>query len=51
MEELQGYLEKDRSRQQPLLYPLLFQEYIYALAHDRGLKGSLFLRTYGSFWL
>nr|ADZ46035.1 maturase K [Iris gracilipes] len=42
MEELQGYLEKDRSGQQPFLYPLLFQEYIYALAHDRGLKGSLF---------
>nr|YP_010723264.1 maturase K [Phalocallis coelestis]WDW26634.1 maturase K [Phalocallis coelestis] len=42
MEELQGYLEKDRSRQQPFLYPLLFQEYIYALAHDRGLNGSIF---------
>src|SRR3954469_8499581 len=42
MEELQGYLEKDRSRQQHFLYPLLFQEYIYALAHDRGLNGSIF---------
>nr|CAE45222.1 maturase K [Diplarrena latifolia] len=42
MEELQGYLEKDSSRQQPFLYPLLFQEYIYALAHDRGLNGSIF---------
>nr|ADR78228.1 maturase K [Drimia altissima] len=42
MEEFQGYLEKDRSRQQHLLYPLLFQEYIYALAHDRGLNGSIF---------
>nr|WDS96989.1 maturase K [Muscari racemosum] len=42
MEELQGYLEKDRSRQQHFLYPLLFQEYIYALAHDHGLKGSIF---------
>nr|CAE45254.1 maturase K [Sparaxis variegata] len=44
MEELQGYFEKDRSRQQPFLYPLLFQEYIYALAHDRGLNrnGSIF---------
>nr|YP_010724678.1 maturase K [Tigridia pavonia]WDW31891.1 maturase K [Tigridia pavonia] len=42
MEELQGYLEKDRSRQQPFLYPLLFQEYIYALAHDRGLNDSIF---------
>nr|ABB83576.1 maturase K [Lyginia imberbis]ADN23796.1 maturase K [Lyginia imberbis] len=42
MEELQGYLEKDKSRQQYFLYPLLFQEYIYAFAHDHGLKGSIF---------
>nr|ADR78239.1 maturase K [Milligania stylosa] len=42
MEGLQGYLEKDISRQQHLLYPLLFQEYIYALAHDHGLNGSIF---------
>nr|YP_009335739.1 maturase K [Yucca queretaroensis]APO12883.1 maturase K [Yucca queretaroensis] len=42
MEELQGYLEKDKSRQQHFLYPLLFQEYIYALAHDHGLNGSIF---------
>nr|AGL72780.1 maturase-like protein [Odontostomum hartwegii] len=41
MEELQGYLEKDRSRQYHFLYPLLFQEYIYALAHDHGLNGSI----------
>nr|AFN09808.1 maturase K [Argemone albiflora] len=41
MEELQGYLEIDRSRQQDFLYPLLFQEYIYALAHDHGLNGSI----------
>nr|ADR78237.1 maturase K [Bulbine semibarbata] len=42
MEELQRYLEKDRSRQQHFLYPLLFQEYIYALAHDHGLNSSIF---------
>nr|BAB16785.1 maturase [Gymnostachys anceps]CAP58302.1 maturase K [Gymnostachys anceps] len=42
MEELKGYLEKDRSRQQHFLYTLLFQEYIYALAHDHGLNGSIF---------
>nr|YP_009715775.1 maturase K [Veratrum mengtzeanum]QGL08903.1 maturase K [Veratrum mengtzeanum] len=42
MQELQGYLEKDRSRQQHFLYPLLFQEYIYTLAHDHGLNGSIF---------
>nr|AAM46572.1 maturase K [Amorphophallus hottae] len=44
MEELKGYLEKSRSKQQHFLYPLLFQEYIYALAHDHGLNvnGSFF---------
>nr|AGL72744.1 maturase-like protein [Trichopetalum plumosum] len=45
MEELQGYFEKDRSRQQHFLYPLLFQEYIYALAHDYGLNGSTFYES------
>nr|YP_010712840.1 maturase K [Corydalis semenowii]WDA93585.1 maturase K [Corydalis semenowii] len=40
MEELQGYLEMDRYQQQDFLYPLLFQESLYALAHDHGLKGS-----------
>ena len=43
MEELQGYLEKDRSRQQYFLYPLLFQEYIYVFAYDQGLNSSIFL--------
>nr|SPO18090.1 maturase K [Urospatha sagittifolia] len=38
MEEFKGYLEKSRSKQQHFLYPLLFQEYIYALAHDHGLN-------------
>nr|AAU87049.1 maturase K [Brocchinia tatei] len=42
MEELQEYLEKDRSRQQHFLYSLLFQEYIYAFAHDHGLNDSIF---------
>nr|YP_009864222.1 maturase K [Philesia magellanica]QKE32217.1 maturase K [Philesia magellanica] len=42
MEELQGYFEKDRSRQQHFLYPLLLQEYIYTLAHDHGLNSSIF---------
>nr|AEH59337.1 maturase K [Lanaria lanata] len=45
MEGLQGYLEKDRSQQQHFLYPLLFQEYIYALAHDHGLNGSIFYES------
>nr|AHB39215.1 maturase K [Restio ocreatus] len=42
MVELQRYLEKDKSRQQYFLYPLLFQEYIYAFAHDDGSNGSAF---------
>nr|YP_010132144.1 maturase K [Stemona tuberosa]QQD89878.1 maturase K [Stemona tuberosa]UYC32611.1 maturase K [Stemona tuberosa] len=42
MEELQEYLEKDRSRQRHFLYPLLLEEYIYALAHDHNLNGSIF---------
>ena len=37
MEELQGYLELDRSWQDDFLYPLIFQEYIYALVHDQDL--------------
>nr|AAS89053.1 maturase K [Megaleranthis saniculifolia]AAS89054.1 maturase K [Megaleranthis saniculifolia] len=41
MEELQGYLKIDRSRERDFLYPLLFQEYIYALAHDHGLNKSI----------
>nr|AEB66369.1 maturase K [Sternbergia colchiciflora] len=45
MEELQGYLEKDRSRQQHFLYPLLFQEYIYALAYDYDLNDSIFYES------
>nr|YP_010917943.1 maturase K [Boronia edwardsii]WAJ48794.1 maturase K [Boronia edwardsii] len=40
MKEFQVYLELDRSQQDDLLYPLLFREYIYALAHDHGLNSS-----------
>nr|P36435.1 RecName: Full=Maturase K; AltName: Full=Intron maturase [Micranthes integrifolia]AAA84600.1 maturase [Micranthes integrifolia] len=38
MEEYQGYLELNKFRQNDFLYPLIFQEYIYALAHDQILK-------------
>nr|ABA61587.1 maturase K [Tiquilia palmeri] len=38
MEEIQRYLQLDRSQQHDCLYPLIFQEYIYALAHDHGLN-------------
>nr|Q9TKB6.1 RecName: Full=Maturase K; AltName: Full=Intron maturase [Kunzea pulchella]AAF05933.1 maturase K [Kunzea pulchella] len=47
MEEFQGYLELDRSRQHYLLYPLLFREYIYALAHDHGLNRSILFESAG----
>nr|YP_010143043.1 maturase K [Polygala karensium]QQL04163.1 maturase K [Polygala karensium] len=38
MEEFQGSVELDKSRQDDLLYPVLFREYIYALAYDHGLN-------------
>ena len=38
MEEFQRYLKLNRSQQHYFLYPLIFQEYIYALAHDHGLN-------------
>nr|YP_010508176.1 maturase K [Stephania cephalantha]UXG56766.1 maturase K [Stephania cephalantha] len=41
MEELQVYFKKNRSRQKDFLYPLLFREYIYALAHDYGLTKAI----------
>nr|YP_010919416.1 maturase K [Muiriantha hassellii]WAJ51912.1 maturase K [Muiriantha hassellii] len=40
MKEFQVYLEVDRSQQHDLLYPLLFREYIFALAHHHGLNSS-----------
>nr|YP_008994549.1 maturase K [Pelargonium alternans]AGV02978.1 maturase K [Pelargonium alternans] len=47
MEEFQGYLEVDRSRQHHFLYPLIFREYIYGLAHGHGInrKRSLLLEN------
>lgn len=45
MEEFQRYLELYRSRQYNFLYPLIFREYIYALAHDHGLNKSIFLEN------
>nr|YP_010400623.1 maturase K [Phedimus spurius]UQS79269.1 maturase K [Phedimus spurius] len=35
MEEVKGYLDLDKSRQHDFLYPLIFQEYISAFAHDQ----------------
>nr|YP_009338611.1 maturase [Averrhoa carambola]ANU80135.1 maturase [Averrhoa carambola]QWE50118.1 maturase K [Averrhoa carambola] len=34
MEKFQSYFKLDRSWQHDFLYPLIFREYIYALAHD-----------------
>uniref|UniRef100_A0A1W5PVP4 Maturase K n=2 Tax=Adoxaceae TaxID=4206 RepID=A0A1W5PVP4_9DIPS len=45
MEEFQRYLELDRSKQHYFLYPLIFQEYIYALAYDHGLNRALLLEN------
>nr|YP_009435765.1 maturase K [Monopsis alba]ATG25767.1 maturase K [Monopsis alba] len=44
MEEFQSSLELDRFQQHDFLYPLIFQEYIYALAHDHGLNRSILLK-------
>nr|CBY17518.1 maturase K [Sieversandreas madagascarianus] len=41
MEEIQRYLQLERSQQYDFLYPLIFQEYIYAFAHDRGFGRSI----------
>jgi hypothetical protein len=41
MEEIQRYLQLERSQQHDFLYPLIFQEYIYAFAHDRGFSRSI----------
>nr|AAQ91928.1 maturase-like protein [Senna covesii] len=47
MDEFQVYLELDRSRQHYFLYPLIFREYIYALAYDHGLNSSILLENLG----
>ena len=48
MEKFEGYSEKRKSRQQYFVYPLLFQEYIYAFAHDYGLNGAEPVEIFGS---
>nr|AAT40628.1 maturase K [Remijia chelomaphylla] len=49
MEEIERYLhlQLDRSQQHGFLYPLIFQEYIYALAHDHSLNRSILLENPG----
>nr|YP_010725281.1 maturase K [Adenosma glutinosa]WDY12181.1 maturase K [Adenosma glutinosa] len=41
MEEIQRYLQLERSHQHDFLYPLIFQEYIYTFAHDRDCNRSI----------
>nr|WEG92341.1 maturase K [Oemleria cerasiformis] len=47
MEEFHVYLELDKYQQHDFLYPLIFREYIYALAHDHGLNRSVLLDNVG----
>nr|UCS08783.1 maturase K [Peltoboykinia tellimoides] len=47
MGEFQGDLELDQFWQHDFLYPLIFQEYIYALAHDHVLNRSILLDNFG----
>nr|YP_010378555.1 maturase K [Prinsepia uniflora]QYC97634.1 maturase K [Prinsepia uniflora]UUB71092.1 maturase K [Prinsepia uniflora] len=47
MEEFHVYLELDRYQQHDFLYPLIFREYIYALAHDHGFNRSVLLDNVG----
>nr|YP_010635758.1 maturase K [Rhynchotechum nirijuliense]YP_010635842.1 maturase K [Rhynchotechum vestitum]WBQ48143.1 maturase K [Rhynchotechum nirijuliense]WBQ48227.1 maturase K [Rhynchotechum vestitum] len=48
MEEIKRYLQLERSQQHDFLYPLIFQEYIYAFAHDHGFNRSIFSANPGS---
>nr|YP_010295828.1 maturase K [Premna puberula]UMB49812.1 maturase K [Premna puberula] len=47
MEEIQKYLQLERSQQHDFLYPLIFQEYIYAFAHNRALSRSILSENRG----
>nr|AAM19366.1 maturase K [Pennellianthus frutescens] len=47
MEEIKRYLQLERSQQHDFLYPLIFQEYIYAFAHDRGFSRSILSENTG----
>lgn len=47
MEEIKSYLQLDRFQQPGFLYPLIFQEYIYGLAHDFSLNRSRLLENPG----
>nr|AFC38328.1 maturase K [Erophaca baetica subsp. orientalis] len=48
MKEYQVFLERDRSRQQDFLYPLIFREYVYGLAYSHDFNRSTFVEKVGS---
>nr|QDG09943.1 maturase K [Astragalus lycioides] len=47
MKEYQVFLERDRSRQQDFLYPLIFREYVYGLAYSHDFNRSTFVENVG----
>lgn len=49
IEEVQIYLKLNGYLHNDFLYPLIFNEYIYALSHDYGLNinGSILLKNLG----
>nr|AAU09814.1 maturase K [Heywoodia lucens] len=47
MEEYPRNLDLDRSRKKNFLYPLIFRESIYRLAHEHGLNKSILLENVG----
>nr|YP_010980845.1 maturase K [Ajuga campylantha]QJQ72957.1 maturase K [Ajuga lupulina]WOC94529.1 maturase K [Ajuga campylantha] len=47
MEQIQRYLQLERSQQNDFLYPLIFQEYIYVFAHNRALSRSILSEKLG----
>nr|AFC38349.1 maturase K [Chesneya elegans] len=47
MKEYQVYFERDRSRQQDFLYPLIFREYIYGLAYSHDFNRSILVENVG----
>nr|YP_010887299.1 maturase K [Spergularia marina]WJJ44522.1 maturase K [Spergularia marina] len=47
MEKFQEYIELESSWQHNFLYPLIFQEYIFAFVSGHGLKKSILLETSG----
>ena len=47
MEEFQEYLKLDGFQQHNFLYPLIFWEFSYALAHDHGLNRHMLLENIG----